>query len=179
MNVYINTKDKYEPLKNTKTIISKHCYTWLNSRRDFIVTGDFLNLPRIKFVLNVRTVYRNSVLMNGDKNFFLVEPIVHKANALYELCSVVTFDFIQGHLESPLLNFLYDTEIIPLGAALINGEFYVFTQLVLNKNYDLNTFNNKYWECYIEDLPKTINNGEQINKTLYEGVYNILNIVKE
>lgn len=178
MNVYINTKDKYEPLKNTKTIISKHCYMWLNGRY-FIVAKGVLNLPRIKFVLNIRTVYRNSVLMNGDKNFFLVEPITHKANTLYELCSVVTFDFIQGNLESPLLNFLCDTEIIPLGAALINGDFYVFTQLVLNKNYDLNTFNNEYWECYIKDLPKTINDGEQTNKILYEGVYNILNIVKE
>jgi len=116
--------------------------------------------------------------MDGKKNFFLVEPVVHKANTLYELCSTVTFDFIQSHLKSPLLNFLYDTEIIPLGAALINDEFYVFTQLVLNKNYDLNTFNDKYKECFIKDLSKTINDEEQINNILYEGVFNVLNIVK-
>jgi len=92
---------------------------WLDSRRDFIVTKEFLNLPRIKFVLNIRTVYRNSVLMNEDKNFFLAEPILHKANTLYELCSAVTFDFIQSNLKSPLFNFLHDTEIIPLGATFI------------------------------------------------------------
>ncbi len=177
MNVYVNTKDKYEPLKNSKTIISKHCYMWLNSRY-FIVAKGVLDLPRIKFVLNIRTAYRNSVLMNGDKNFFLAEPITHKADTLYELCSAVTFDFIQSHLKGPLLNFLHNTEIIPLGAKLIDGEFYVFTQLVLNKNYDLNTFSDKYWECYIEELPKTIDDEEQTNNTLYEGVFEILNIVK-
>lgn len=96
-----------------------------------------------RIALNIRTGYKNTQVVNSEnKAYILIDEqtqFVGTAGNLYDICCLATMTFIEKHYKGDLPDFLFRTDVIPLGAFYNTKDYclYLITQLYVSDVADL------------------------------------------
>lgn len=96
-----------------------------------------------KFVLNVRTGAKNTQLLFNGKSYFLMDENTNfnaTARTLYDISCIATMKFIRDNYIGDLKNVLPHTDVIPLGVLYNNESLYLFSQLYIEDEVNVDNF---------------------------------------